>query len=95
MKMKDMMTLEQGTLKLSKIFDTTGVMTKLTCHTYMCMGYRGILTLFTMSVYLILIIIKLSWFRSIEGRHRYRLSSTKLAGELASLKTSDNALPCV
>lgn len=42
MKMKDMMTLEQGTLKLFKIFDTIGVMTKLTCHTYMCMGYRGI-----------------------------------------------------
>lgn len=42
--MKDMMTLEQGTLKLFKIFDTIGVMTKLTCHTctYMCMGYRGI-----------------------------------------------------
>lgn len=42
MKMKDMMTLEQGTLKLFKIFDTIGVMTKLTSHTYMCMGYRGI-----------------------------------------------------
>lgn len=40
--MKDMMTLEQGTLKLFKIFDTIRVMTKLTCHTYMCMGYRGI-----------------------------------------------------